>query len=115
MKGKWTGPTKRGPGKLVFKEQKRRITLNWWKTKQTLQPQGKPDEIAKFQEILDKLINGKDEHQTPQTNQTLKPTTEDPDAEEISDTVNTSQTGRCKDKVTKKQTKDKDKKEKDLE
>ena len=115
MKGKWTGPTKRSPGKLVFKEQKGQITLNWWKTKHTLQPQGKPDEIAKFHEILDKLINGKDEHQTPQTNHTLKPTTEDPDAEEISDTVNTPQTGKCKDKVTKKQTKDKDKKEKDLE
>ena len=102
MKGKWTGPTKRSPGKLVFKEQKGRITLNWWKTKHTLQPQGKPDEIAKFLEILDKLINGKDEHQTKQTNQTLKPTTEDPDAKEIFDTVNTPQTGKCKDKVTKK-------------
>ena len=44
----------------------------------------------------------------------MKPTTEDPDAEEISDTVSTPQTGKCKDKETKKQTKDKDK-EKDLE
>ena len=85
------------------------------KIKHTLQPQGKPDEIARFHYILDKLINGKEEHQTPQTNQTSKPTTEDPDAEEISDTVNTPQTGKCKDKVTKKQTKDNDKKEEDLE
>ena len=58
--GDWNGSEKRSTGKLIFKEKHGKFCLNWWKSKHTLLFQGKPEEVTKYEDLLDKLMYQED-------------------------------------------------------
>ena len=58
--GDWSGSEKKSTGKLIFKEKQGKFCLNCWKSKHTLLFQGKPEEVTKYEDLLDKLMYGGD-------------------------------------------------------
>ena len=58
--GDWSGSEKKSTGKLIFKEKHGKFCLNWWKSKHTLLFQGKPEDITKYEDLLDKRMYGED-------------------------------------------------------
>ena len=58
--GDWSGSEKKSTGKLIFKEKHGKFCLNWWKSKHILLFQGKPEEVTKYEDLLDKLMYGGD-------------------------------------------------------
>ena len=56
--GDCSGSEKKSTGKLFFKEKYGKFCLNWWKSKHILLFQGNPEEVTKYEDLLDKLMYG---------------------------------------------------------
>ena len=57
-KSDWSGSENKSTDKLIFKEKHGKFCLHWWKSKHTLLFQGKPEEVTKYEDCLDKLMCG---------------------------------------------------------